>query len=130
VFFSLPEYREAVRNEWEALPPPEARVWKAFLGSKGYNTEDSYLTVNEFQSYLFQQDETKVAGYQATILTALLHSFPALAGDIAAVKARKPSSFLASFRPWTGASRPWAVPGRPRDFYQAPGLKKLSFSRL
>jgi len=111
VFFSLEEYREACQKQWEALSPVETRIWKAFLGSKNYNTEDRYLMVNEFQAYLFQQEESKVAGYQATTLARLRAAAPALAGDIAEVAAMKPASFLASFRSLDGTLR--ALDGLP-----------------
>lgn len=120
VFFSLPEYRAAVEREWSSLSPAETRVWKAFLGSKGYNTEDSYLLVNEFQAYLFQQDETAVAAYQATILARLAASFPALAGDIAEVRARKPAPFLASFRTLDAELRALGGPRGGRVVFISP----------
>ena len=35
-----------------------------YLGTHAYDTTDHYLVVNEFQSYLLQQERTGVWGFQ------------------------------------------------------------------
>ena len=67
-FFSLPAFREATEKEWASLSPVEQQVWKDFLASRSYNVEDHYLLVNEFQSYLLQQERLYVSGFQAITL--------------------------------------------------------------
>ena len=62
VFFALPAFQDACRAAWNALDPDEQAVWLAYLDLKGYNTADPYLVVNEFQSYLFQQERAEVPG--------------------------------------------------------------------
>jgi hypothetical protein len=97
VFFALPAFQEACRAAWEALDPDERAVWLAFLDLKGYNTADPYLVVNEFQSYLFQQERAEVPAFQATTLQRVREAFPALAPAVRRLEAGRPDSFLDAF---------------------------------
>ncbi len=68
LFFTMPEFRDATEREWEALSPDEQALWVDYLAARGYNTEDHYLVVNEFQSYLLQQNRAGIWGFQNTTM--------------------------------------------------------------
>ena len=55
IFFSSPAYRDFVFTVWDSLPENERVFYKAFLASLGYDSDDEFLAVNEFQAYLMQQ---------------------------------------------------------------------------
>jgi hypothetical protein len=97
VFFSLPAFQDACRSAWNALDPDERSVWLAFLDLKGYNTADPYLVVNEFQSYLFQQERAEVSTFQATTLQRVREAFPSLGPAVRRIEEGRPDSFLAAF---------------------------------
>ncbi|MCX7029140.1 MAG: hypothetical protein NTU62_03360 [Spirochaetes bacterium] len=97
VFFALPAFREACRAAWDALDPDERQVWLAFLDLKGYNTADPYLVVNEFQSYLFQQERGEVSDFQAITLQRVRDAYPGLTDVVRRVEAGHPDSFLDAF---------------------------------
>ena len=61
-YFSLPAFRDATEKEWASLSSVEQEVWREFLLSRSYNIDDSYLVVNEFQSYLLQQERLVRSG--------------------------------------------------------------------
>jgi hypothetical protein len=96
-FFSLPGFRDAVKSEWTSLSAVEKRVWLSFLASRGYNTRDGYLVVNEFQSYLLQQERKAVAGFQALTLSRMRAGSSRGAALAARLLAEHPDSFLKSF---------------------------------
>jgi hypothetical protein len=96
-FFSLPGFREAVKREWASLSTLEKQVWIGFLASRGYNTRDSYLVVNEFQSYLLQQERKAVAGFQAVTLSRMRAGSSRGAALAVRLLAEHPDSFLRSF---------------------------------
>lgn len=96
-FFSLPGFRDAAQGEWESLSAVEKQVWLGFLASRGYNTSDSYLVVNEFQSYLLQQERKSVAGFQALTLSRMRAGSSGGAALVTRLLAAHPDSFLNSF---------------------------------
>ncbi|MGA2480033.1 MAG: hypothetical protein ABSG63_14875 [Spirochaetia bacterium] len=102
-FFSLPAFREATEKEWASLSPVEQQVWKDFLASRSYNVEDHYLLVNEFQSYLLQQERLYVTGFQSLTLGRMRAASPAGAALVKRFLAAHPSSFLGSFDVLDGA---------------------------
>ena len=55
IFFSSADYREFCFQLWDSLPPEERRFYLGFLDSLGYDSDDRFLAVNEFQAYLMQQ---------------------------------------------------------------------------
>ena len=55
IFFSSAAYRDFVFTLWDSLPENERGFYKAFLASLGYDSDDQFLAVNEFQAYLMQQ---------------------------------------------------------------------------
>ena len=63
VFFSSPAYREFCFELWDSLPLAERRFYKNFLDSLGYDGDDRFLAVNEFQAYLMQQPLEYASGY-------------------------------------------------------------------
>jgi hypothetical protein len=97
VFFALPAFRDACRAAWDSLDPDEQAVWLAFLDLKGYNTADPYLVVNEFQSYLFQQERAEVPAFQAVTLQRVREAYPALGPAVRRLEERRSDSFLAAF---------------------------------
>jgi hypothetical protein len=97
VFFALPAYRAACRAAWEALDRDEQAVWLAYFDLKGYNTADRYLVVNEFQSYLFQQERREVGAFQQTVLQRVRDTYPALGPTVRRLEAARPDSFLNAF---------------------------------
>ncbi len=96
-FFSLPGFRDAVQTEWASLTAVEKQVWIGFLASRGYNTEDRYLVVNEFQSYLLQQERKAVAGFQALTLSRMRAGSSRGAALAQRLLAEHPDSFIRSF---------------------------------
>ena len=103
VFFALPAYRDACQAAWDALSDDERAVWIGYFDLKGYNTADPYLVVNEFQSYLFQQERAAVPEFQAITLNRVREAYPRLAPVVSLIKAERPDSFLASFDALEGA---------------------------
>ena len=96
-FFTLPGFRDAVQNQWTSLSAVEKQIWLSFLASRGYNTKDSYLVVNEFQSYLLQQERKAVIGFQALTLSRM-RAGPSRGAALAErLLAEHPDSFLKSF---------------------------------
>ena len=55
IFFSSPEYRQFCFGVWDSLPPSERGFYRSFLASLGYDSDQRFLAVNEFQAYLMQQ---------------------------------------------------------------------------
>jgi hypothetical protein len=97
VFFALPAYRDDCQAAWDELTGDERAVWIGYLDLKGYNTADPYLVVNEFQSYLFQQERAAVPEFQAVTLRRVREAYPRLEPAVRRVEADRPDSFLASF---------------------------------
>jgi hypothetical protein len=97
VFFALPAFQDACRAAWDALDADERTVWLAYFDLKGYNTADPYLVVNEFQSYLFQQERAEVPTFQAITLQRVRDAFPALGPVVRRIETGHPDSFLSSF---------------------------------
>jgi hypothetical protein len=63
VFFSSAAYREFCFELWGSLPLAERRFYENFLDSLGYDGDDRFLAVNEFQAYLMQQPLEYASGY-------------------------------------------------------------------
>jgi hypothetical protein len=74
VFFSLPDFREASFEAWDRLSEQEQQFWRLFFRWVGYDSEDLYLTVNEYQAYLFQQPRSGVRAYFADLTASRLAS--------------------------------------------------------
>jgi hypothetical protein len=97
LYFSLADFRAESARAWEALSEVEKQVWRAFLAGKSYNTDDTGLVVNEFQSYLFQQPRAGVPGFQALTLARLRARSARDAALVARLLAEHPASMLRSF---------------------------------
>ncbi len=98
VFFSRAEYRRACREEWESLPQPAREFWLLFFRWMGYDTADSYLAVNEFQAYLFQQPRPVVQYYFRSLTAGrLISAYPDRALEVRRFLRSDPGSFLRSF---------------------------------
>ncbi len=63
VFYSEPEFVDAVWELWNAQSPEFREAWRFFLASMTYDPADEYLMVNEFQAYLLQQPLEDVEPY-------------------------------------------------------------------
>jgi hypothetical protein len=96
-FFSLAAYRDAAESAWTSLSPVEKEVWLGFLASRAYDSTDHYLVVNEFQSYLLQQERGAVPGFQALTLSRLRASSAGAARLVDRLLEAQPSSFLEAF---------------------------------
>lgn len=96
-FFALPAFRAASESAWASLSAVEKELWLGFLASRGYNTADRYLVVNEFQSYLLQQERKAVSGFQALTLSRLRAGSARGAALADRFISAHPDSFLNSF---------------------------------
>jgi hypothetical protein len=123
VFFALPADRAACRAAWEALDRDEQAVWLAYFDLKGYNTADRYLVVNEFQSYLFQQERREVGAFQQTVLQRVRDTYPALGPTVRRLEAARPDSFLNAF---DSLERALTAAGGPRDRAAFPPARTCS----
>jgi len=98
LFFSLPEFRQAASEAWERLSENEKEFWRLFFRWVGYDTEDPYLTVNEYQAYLFQQPRSGVQYYFATLTASrLISSYPEQAARVREFLRSDPDSFTRGF---------------------------------
>ncbi|MCK5006383.1 MAG: hypothetical protein KAR73_03280 [Spirochaetales bacterium] len=98
LFFSLPEFRQAAIEAWEQLSENEKEFWRLFFRWVGYDTEDPYLTVNEYQAYLFQQPRSEVQNYFATLTASrLISSYPGQADRVREFLRSDPDSFTRGF---------------------------------
>jgi hypothetical protein len=98
LFFSLPELRRASFEAWDRLSEREQEYWKLFFRWVGYDTDDPYLTVNEYQAYLFQQRRSGVRPYLASLTASrLISSYPDEAGWIRELIADDPDRFTRAF---------------------------------
>ena len=88
IFFSSAEYREFCFRLWDSLPPEERRFYRSFLDSLGYDGDDRFLAVNEFQAYLMQQPLRYALSY--------FQRFFARFGEPGAPGAVRPDSILAA----------------------------------
>jgi hypothetical protein len=96
-YFSVAAFRDVTEKEWTSLSGVEKEVWVRFLASRGYNTDDHYLTVNEFQSYLLQQERKNVQGFQTYTLSRMSAASSRDAALVRMLLATRPDSFLSSF---------------------------------
>ena len=97
LFFTIPAFRDATEAAWTALTADEQAVWTDYLGTHGYDTTDHYLVVNEFQSYLLQQERANVRGFQNLMLQRMRAGTAREAGLARRLAASRPASFLDSF---------------------------------
>jgi hypothetical protein len=97
LFFTIPAFREATEAAWAALSADEQAVWLDYLAAHSYNTADHYLVVNEFQSYLLQQERTTIRGFQNITLERMRAGNARQAGLARRLAAARPNSFLDAF---------------------------------
>jgi hypothetical protein len=97
LFFTIPAFREATEAAWAALSADEQAVWLDYLAAHSYNTADHYLVVNEFQSYLLQQERTNIRGFQNITLERMRAGNARQAGLARRLAAARPNSFLDAF---------------------------------
>ncbi|MEE9309296.1 MAG: hypothetical protein V3V57_17395, partial [Spirochaetia bacterium] len=76
----------------------EKEFWRLFFRWVGYDTEDPYLTVNEYQAYLFQQPRSELQYYFATLTASrLISSYPGQAARVREFLRSDPDSFTRGF---------------------------------
>jgi hypothetical protein len=97
LFFTMPAFRDATEREWAELSPDEQALWVDYLGAHGYNTEDRYLMVNEFQSYLLQQNRAAIWGFQNTAMDQMKSAGGRRAALARRVTAAHATTFLKAF---------------------------------
>jgi hypothetical protein len=97
IFFSLPAFRDATEALWASLSSVEQQVWLDYLGAHAYDTTDHYLVVNEFQSYLLQQERIGIWGFQDRTLAGMRAAGGRSAQLARQLSASRPMSFLKSF---------------------------------
>ena len=85
LYFIHAPFREAVWAVWQQLTEDEQRFWILLLAAVNYDVDYPDLVVNEFQSYLLQQDANRVANFLAVWNGRLRARHPEHAGAIAAV---------------------------------------------
>jgi hypothetical protein len=98
LFFSLPEFREASFEAWDRLSKEEKDFWRLFFRWVGYDTDDLYLTVNEYQAYLFQQPRSAVRYYFAVLTSSrLVSTYPGEASWVMELVRSDPDRFTRAF---------------------------------
>jgi hypothetical protein len=85
LYFTHAQYRESVWAAWQQLSEDEQRFWTLLLAAVNYDIEYPDLVVNEFQSYVLQQDAARLAGFLARWNGRLRTRHPEHAEAIAAV---------------------------------------------
>jgi hypothetical protein len=98
LFFSLPEFREASFQAWDRLSEQEQEFWKLYFRWMGYDTDDPFLVVNEYQAYLFQQPRSGVRYYLAELTASrLISSYPDQAPRVRELVRSNPERFTQAF---------------------------------
>ncbi|HEY9593867.1 MAG TPA: hypothetical protein VHE79_05280, partial [Spirochaetia bacterium] len=97
IYFSVPGFRDATEALWASLSSVEQQVWLSYLGSHAYDTTDHYLVVNEFQSYLMQQERNGVWGFTSKTLEGMKAEGGRAASLARQLAATHATSFLRSF---------------------------------
>jgi hypothetical protein len=94
LFFTLPAYREACSAAWQAQEPEEREFWRLFLRWGRYDSEDPFLSANEFQAYLLQQSRPGLGFYfRQRTAERLQRAYPQRAAWIRGFLAEQPASF-------------------------------------
>ena len=71
------EYRRLAQSLWKAQGAEERRFWNVFLSNRDYDSEDVYLSYNEFQAYMVQQPLPRLEAWLRDIAYArLAKSYP------------------------------------------------------
>jgi hypothetical protein len=121
LFFTIPAFRDAAEAAWAGLTPDEQAVWLDYLAAHSYDSTNPYLVVNEFQSYLMQQERIGVSGFQNVTLARMRAGTAREAGLARRLAAAPPASFLNAFDALDGALQ---AAGGP------PGGQSLAVRRI
>lgn len=98
VFFSSDEFIEEITSIWEGLAEVEREFWRIFLDMYGYNINDEYLLINEFQAYLMQQDVSLADAYFRGKIQWILSIKPNLRKTMNVLLSEYGDSFIRSAR--------------------------------
>jgi len=72
IFFIDEDFRNFTRNRWERLSAPAKRFITSYFDYLQYDTNDEYLLVNEFMSYILQQSVSQARYYFGSQLPLVL----------------------------------------------------------
>jgi hypothetical protein len=97
LFFTIPAFRDATEAAWTSLSTDEQAFWLDYLAAHSYDTANHYLVVNEFQSYLLQQDRSSIPGFQNLLLERMRSGTTNQSALARRLAAAHPASFLDAF---------------------------------
>jgi hypothetical protein len=80
IFFASEAYRSYCMRLWDAIDSSQRDFFQALLSAIGYDGDDSYLVVNEFQAYLMQQPLSATVQYFSRV-SSLVPAAVASGGD-------------------------------------------------
>ncbi|AHC15620.1 hypothetical protein L21SP2_2259 [Salinispira pacifica] len=79
MFYNFPEFRELSTQLWNGMEESSREYLEYYFSYVGYDPEDSYLMINEFQAYMLQQDIVNLRWMvQSRMAPRILRRFPAL----------------------------------------------------
>jgi hypothetical protein len=74
IFFIDGDFQDFSRRRWDNLAAPAKRFILSYLDFSRYDTEDSYLMVNEFMAYCLQQSASLAGEYFGKTLASRLET--------------------------------------------------------
>ena len=98
LFFSSDEYVQAVTDIWHDMADEERNFWRLFLDMYGYNINDEYLLINEFQAYLMQQDISLADSYFRSKIQWILGLKPYLSKEMSVLLSQYGDTFSRNAR--------------------------------
>jgi len=93
LFFSSEEYVGDVYKIWNSLADEQKDFWRIFLGLYGYNINDEYLLINEFQAYSMQQNTSLANSYFRSKINWIISIRPNLKVKMDQLLAKYENSF-------------------------------------
>lgn len=94
VFYEEPDFRDGIREIWNALSEEERSYWRRLFEYMTYDPADEYLMINEFQAYVLQQPLEAAQGYLRNHLAErLMRARPAQRGEIEGFLTQYPDTF-------------------------------------
>ncbi len=82
IYFTREGYQNFVNAQWNGLSPAEQTMWRLFLSYRGYDPDNEYLIINEYQGYLLQQPPAAAPDYFYPLMVRLGEVYPAQRGTI------------------------------------------------
>lgn len=79
MFYNAPGFRELSNELWYGMEESSREYLSYYFSYVGYDPEDSYLMINEFQAYMLQQDIVNLRWMvQSRMAGRILRKFPGL----------------------------------------------------